>query len=582
MHLNIENELNKLNIYGSKLGLERIRELLNRLGNPHKDLRVIHVGGTNGKGSTIAYLESIAIKAGIKCGAYTSPALECFNENVRINKERLNNIWHMELCKSVIKECENMIANQLEHPTRFEVETAIALCHFANENCDIVFLEVGLGGKDDATCIIENPILTILTSISIDHMEEFGDTIEEIALAECGIIKEGVPVIVAGNQTKEVLEIIKEVSSKKNAPITVADIYDKSLKNIAVYAPVNAGLAKATTKHLGYNKKAIESGIAKTKWYGRYTNITNEYKKLKNIPTIILDGAHNVVAINLLCDTLKKEYPNKKITFIVSINSDKQADKMLELLAGIANRIICLGNKNSTRLLAAEELANIAKKYHDSVEIACSPFFAIINAIENSKPNDIIVTTGSLSHLNFIENAYDDYILWHEDLAVIKELTDNGRNKRILKIFENDEFFLALDSIKDLEKSREFCKHNLEHCLQVARLALKESNGKINVEIIIVTALLHDLGRAKEWLLNYNALLTNESHNILSAKYSEKILLDCGFSIDETNLIYIAIENHNNDKVALETGLNGIIYRADKTSRDCENCKTKNKCKNHL
>jgi len=583
MCFDIENELNKLNKYGSKLGLDRIRELLNRLGNPQKQLRIVHIGGTNGKGSVVCYLESIAIASKIKCGAYTSPALSKFNENTRINDRWIEKTQAQKIYNKIIIECEKMVADGFEHPTRFEVETVIAFCHFAIEKCELVFLEVGLGGELDATNIIENPILTLLTSISIDHIAEFGDSLQSVTKAECGIIKEGVPVIIAPNQEKEVLEVIKQITKEKNSPLTIANLYEKPLKNKAVYATINAGLAQATAEILRFNKKNIAKGITNAIWYDRYEIVSYNHRTTAKKTTVILDGAHNPSAIQALCDTLKKEYPNRKIIFVVSINRDKDANKMLEIMSSVAHKIVCLSNESNSRLLSTRELVDIAKKHHNFIETIVNPLFDFKAVIEKSTNRDVIVATGSLSHLYTIDNAYYSYIFWHKNWDIISELTNNGQNKKILKLLLNNILFChAMQAIEFLEKDREFCKHDLEHLLKVAQLALKEANGKIDVEVIIATALLHDLGRAEDQLLIPILFTSKQPHNILSAKFAEDILPNYGFNIDEITQICSAIETHNDDSVSNDTGLNGIIYRADKASRDCNNCKAKHKCKNYL
>ncbi|MCL2847809.1 MAG: HD domain-containing protein [Firmicutes bacterium] len=602
MCFDIENELNKLNKYGSKLGLDRIRELLNRLGNPQKQLRIVHIGGTNGKGSVVCYLESIAIASKIKCGAYTSPALSKFNENTRINDRWIEKTQAQKIYNKIIIECEKMVADGFEHPTRFEVETVIAFCHFAIEKCEIVFLEVGLGGELDATNIIENPILTLFTSISIDHIAEFGDSLQSVTKAECGIIKESVPVIISPNQEEEVLEVIKQITTQKNSPLTIANLYEKPLKNKAIYAPINAGLAQATAEILGFNNKAIKKGINKANWLGRFSIITlctgSKFRRFLRAfwfgiesnfpikPIFILDGAHNETAIEALTKTLKKEYDNKKITAIVSINSDKNADKMLEMLSKTAHKIICLGDENNKRLLSVETLETTAKTHFSIVEKAITPLDAVIKAKQASSKKDIIVATGSLSHLSNVSNAYVLHVLWNgykwgKFIADFDILTDNWKYKRVKKILLDVVFNVLIKNIENVEENRKFCKHGLEHLITVAKLALKENEKlteKIDPEVVIISALLHDIGRFWQYSKEYK----KTPHAKIGKIKTEERLQLLSFIDSETKQICSAIETHNDDSVSNDTGLNGIIYRADKASRDCNNCKAKYKCKNYL
>jgi len=426
--------LDKLNYLGQRLGLESIGALLNCLDNPQKKLRIVHVAGTNGKGSTISYLSSIAKAFGQKAGSYTSPCLIDYKENICINGKQITQSDAGMLLKQIFDACALIEKQGYNTPTRFEVETALALLYFYKEKCDIVFFEVGLGGASDATNIIDNPILTVFTQIGIDHKNEFGDTIDKIANAEFSIIRSSVPVISA-EQLPEVKDILQKECASQNSLLEVSGDYVGQLNSSASYAKTNAGLAKAVAKRLGYTDDAIASGIVSAKWHGRFSVVGIN-------PDIILDGAHNAPAVSALVESLKQNYASKNIIngakmlacksifataakvntpplgaehiaagdgvqglpcgitpfiFIVGIYKDKEYDLMLKKLATIASKIITVELKENSRLVASCDLQKIAAQYCKSSVASKDIKSALKLARQFATKNDTIVVTGSLS-----------------------------------------------------------------------------------------------------------------------------------------------------------------------------------------
>ncbi len=349
--------IEEIEFFGSKPGLERISVLMNKLDNPQDSLKFIHVAGTNGKGSTTAMLTYILKENGYKVGTYTSPHLETYNERFMINGENISD-EDFAKCVSVVKEvCETLS----DKPTIFEVLTAVAFKYFYDKKVDFVVLEVGLGGRFDATNIIKNPVLSVITSISFDHVEYLGDTLEKIAYEKAGIIKESCPTVLyrqsdevknvieavckdkssklfyAENEKIEVLEqkisgtkfnIGNEFISLENVKITLMGDYQ--IKNSALVLTACGALRKCGIK---LEDDLILKGIEKAKWHGRMEIVDSS-------PMVLLDGAHNTDGITMLSKSLKKYFSDKKITLVVGILGDKEYMKMVETIAPLAAKIV--------------------------------------------------------------------------------------------------------------------------------------------------------------------------------------------------------------------------------------------------
>lgn len=408
--------INDKDKFGSRLGLDSIGKLLNLLGNPQDDLKYIHIGGTNGKGSTSSYLAHVLESGGYKVGLFTSPYIERFNERIQINDQDIPDEV-LGRITSLIKEKANiMVAEGLEHPTTFEIVTAIAFMYFKEEKTDYVVLEVGLGGRFDSTNIIKSPLISVITTIDYDHIDVLGDTLAKIAYQKAGIIKEN-SLVISYPQDEEALKVIKEVAKGKNSEFNLCpmeninikaisdqgatfdfqykDIVMKDIKisMIGEYQIYNATLA-LTTLFILRNKgllkisdDQIREGLNKTKWPGRL-------EVMRTSPTFLIDGAHNVQGVTQLKKAISLFKYNHLILGI-GILKDKDSSHMVELLAPLADKIV-VTEVNMPRKLAAEDLAKEISKYNENVFIEKDVKKAIEKTLELAKKDDMIVFGGSL------------------------------------------------------------------------------------------------------------------------------------------------------------------------------------------
>lgn len=408
--------INDKDKFGSRLGLSSIGKLLELLGNPHIGLNYLHVAGTNGKGSTSSYLANMLQSAGYKVGLYTSPFLERFNERIQINGLDIPDDILGRITSAVKEAADTMVEQGLEHPTTFEILTAIAFLYYKEEATDYVVLEVGLGGRFDSTNIIDSSLVSIITTLDYDHIAELGDTLGKIAYQKAGIIKENA-IVVSYPQDEEAVVVIKEVVAEKNAELyfspneqikikeesefgSIFDYTDGKYKMdnlkismIGEYQVYNASLAVTALlvlREKGLLKitdEEIRNGLSKTKWKGRL-------EVLKRNPTFLIDGAHNVQGINHLAKALEL-FDYDKLILGIGILKDKDVDHMIEKLAPIAD-IIVVTEVKMPRKLDAESLALEIKKYNENVYIEKEVKDAINKAIELASERDIIVFGGSL------------------------------------------------------------------------------------------------------------------------------------------------------------------------------------------
>jgi folylpolyglutamate synthase/dihydrofolate synthase len=356
---------------GSDLGLKRVEVLMEKMGNPQENIKIIHVAGTNGKGSTCAMLSNILIEQGYKVGVYTSPHLKDYNERYTVNNVCISNddfAKHMGIVKT---SCDELVEEGIiTQPTIFEVITALAFNYFAHQKVDYLILEVGLGGRFDATNIIHKPVLSIITSISMDHMEFLGNTLSSIAFEKGGIIKENCPVVLY-TQCDEVYEIVKTIAKERNAKLyfakeqgttvlsqniagTIFDIENEYISYSHVklgllgdYQINNAATVLLACKALRdsgveLSKKSILAGLEKVKWSGRMEIVETD-------PIVILDGAHNIDGIHLLAQSLEHYFKNKKLTLLIGILGDKEYEKMIEMLLPLASKIVLTEPNNSRK-----------------------------------------------------------------------------------------------------------------------------------------------------------------------------------------------------------------------------------------
>lgn len=410
--------LEQVKKYGSVLGLDSIKTLLSKLNNPQDKLRVVHIAGTNGKGSTITFLQSILMEAGYKVGRYSSPAVFSYREIIRINDNYIECDELAELLTVIRGKCDEMLSEGRAHPTPFEIETALAFLYFEKQNCDIVLVECGMGGESDATNVFEKVLCSIITTISLDHMQFLGNTIEEITRVKTGIIKKDCPIVIT-NQSREALIVAEQRAKVQNAKLTVTNEarnistkdfktyfsykasngkeYMLELQALGTYQIVNAATALEAALVLekqGFETESfIKTGLKKALWNGRMEVVSTN-------PLIVIDGAHNPGAIAELKKSIDFYFTNKKITFIMGVLADKDFEQEAEMIADRGANIITVTPDNS-RALDGRELAKVLQKYNENVQYAESLEQAVGMAKKRVSDNetDMILAFGSLSYL---------------------------------------------------------------------------------------------------------------------------------------------------------------------------------------
>lgn len=418
------NFIQNTNKFGSVLGLDNIRELLERLGNPQDQLRVVHIAGTNGKGSTLAFLAGIFRESGYRAGRYVSPASFSYEERFRINEENISKkdlCFYMEKIKNV---AEEMLKDGLSHPTMFEIETALSFLYFLDKKVDVVLLETGMGGRLDATNVVKKPIATVIASIGMDHMQFLGDTLEKIASEKAGIIKEGCPVISYDN-TKEVNEVIKNKAKQMHAKVTFVNsagirVLQESLNGESfsyrssdgrwyekIEIPLlgrhqinNAALALETLNviknYYCISDFQTEDGMRKTIWRGRIEILERE-------PMVICDGAHNPDGAKSLLSFLQNNFTNQRLIYIMGVLSDKDYEQMVQILAPAADKIYTVAPDNP-RALSSRELCNCISKYHQNVEERQRLAECLSEVRQKAEKDDVIIICGTLSFQNELIN----------------------------------------------------------------------------------------------------------------------------------------------------------------------------------
>lgn len=407
------NYLNKASTLGISLGLERIKNLLDLMDNPQEKLKCIHVAGTNGKGSTIAMVSSILSQAGYNIGRFTSPYIESPEDCIWVNGKNIskkNFAYNIKYVKEKIQ----LMHKKIEfHPTEFEILTAIAFLYFHRSNCDIVLLEVGLGGRLDSTNVINQSLVSLISHISYDHVDKLGNTLSEIAYEKAGIIKEN-SCVITYPQKEEVQKIIKDICIKKNASLIQSNIGKIDIKKFSIYGQeFNYGKKKSIKLGLlgehqinnaalsidaievlikkGYNisEVAIKKGLSLAKWPGRFEII-------KKDPVFIIDGAHNLSGVKILNKNLQKYFPDKKIVFITGIFADKDYVSMIKECSNIASKFIVM-NLDNKRGLDAKKLEQIASCYCKEVIVSDTIDCAVRTSISNVSSDGIVCAFGSLS-----------------------------------------------------------------------------------------------------------------------------------------------------------------------------------------
>ena len=557
------------NSLGIVPGLDVILALLEELDHPELAAPAIHIAGTNGKGTVMAYVEHALLAAGLSVGRYLSPSVMDYREKWQVNGEMASEEDVAE-CMTEVREAAERLSDS---PTVFEIETALAFTLFRKKRCQVILVECGMGGRQDATNVLPRKLVDILASVSMDHMQFLGDTREKILREKLGIRKPG-DVLVTAPLDKELRRILQG----EDFPWREAEIYDLKLLSETldgtdftyrgeayhIRMPGQVAVENAITALTAlevYNERAnafglpkltrqqIRSGLAETAWQGRFT-------VLDTTPQMIVDGAHNRNAWLRLADTLRRFYEKKQI-FILGVLADKEVDAMLQTLLPLAKRVYTF-TPDSPRALKGERLAEqIRESGVSSVTyVEEGAFSAAQLALREASPEDHIVACGSLTFLGELLKNRSRL----EMDRVERILADPFYKKQIKKIYES-------------EYDREFCRHGFGHAVSVARIAYilaREEQHDLRKDVIYGTALLHDVGR-------YTEYEKTMSHHEAGAVCAAEILERAGYSTEEREMMCRAIRAHKDPSGGGGT-LESVLYRADKLSRNCFLCDAREEC----
>ena len=393
---------------GTKPGLDRTRELLSKMGNPQKQLRFIHIAGTNGKGSTSAMLAAILKSAGLTTGLYTSPFISDFNERMRVNGVP---ITYDELA-SITELCAPYALEMEDRPTEFELVTAIAMEFFARNKCDIVVLETGMGGRLDSTNIIDNPLCSVITNIGLDHTRELGDTVEKIAAEKAGIIKINCPTVIYDlpqNLQKVIAEQCRELSSaltsadfskifvlsnsRSGQAFSYKEFSNLELRLLGAHQTMNAAVALEVIKvlrsqGLTISDAAVKVGLAETEWPARFEIVSEK-------PFFVVDGGHNPQCAETVVDNLVQYFPDMKRVILFGVLADKDYMGLASILNPVADAFVTI-TPQSPRALSASDLAGKLKCFgkpvfsYDNIELG------IKEAIVLAGEDGLVCSVGSL------------------------------------------------------------------------------------------------------------------------------------------------------------------------------------------
>lgn len=429
---------------GSIMGVETERQLLRRLSDPQNRLKVIHIAGTNGKGSVLAMVSTVLTKAGFKVGRYISPTLITYLERFQINGEYIDQDEFAQIMEKVADAAEAMQNAGLNMPTAFELETAAAYLYFYKQQCDFAVIETGMGGTYDATNVCVHPLCCVLTSIGRDHMGILGNSLTEITENKAGIIMPGTCVVTTLQET-EVIKVIRDKCNETGSSLVISD-YMKDACSIqygdllegsyteyehvrighirlplnGTYQIINSCLAIScleTLRNMGYNisDEDIIGGIGATQWFGRLSRVGST-------PPFFVDGAHNEPAAKVLAASVQEYFtPEKlsgrKLVYIMGVFADKDYDSIIKLMAPMAEHIFTIATPDNPRAMSAEDLALQLNEYYNEgnydyrhAENCISITEAVKKAVTYNDGNVVVLAFGSLSHLNTIREAYEEWI----------------------------------------------------------------------------------------------------------------------------------------------------------------------------
>ena len=441
--------------YGSQLGLTSIQNLMAELGNVQDEIPLVHIGGTNGKGSVGAMLSQVLTESGYKVGRFCTPDVFAYEDEFQMNGVNIEKERLAQLFSKVKEACDKLTSQGKPHPTRFEVETAAAFLWFYEEKCDIALLEVGMGGETDATNLIKRPLASVLTSISMDHIRFLGNSLGEIATVKSGIIKSQVPVVTMEQKPEAYAQIEKKAKEMQtelivakadqarqitqkngryvfewNVPDYVhkekeavectekimLDKQDNEFRKMQQKMHINLSLCGAfqvenaicvlnvlqilQKKYPKITKETIQHGLAHTTWHGRMEQLGAE-------PEFYLDGAHNEDAVRKLRKTLDEGFSDRRIVYIMGVLADKDYKKMIQMMFQPGDHVYTVTPKNP-RALDGKELERqlleqkIDARYCENVQDA------VLYALRDAQVGDMILAFGSLSYLRNVREAYEN------------------------------------------------------------------------------------------------------------------------------------------------------------------------------
>lgn len=407
---------------GSRPGLSRVRELLHRIGDPQDTLQFVHIAGTNGKGSTAAMLAAVLQAAGYTTGLFTSPFLEQFAERMQVNGQPIPDAELAAACETL----QPCIAAMDDQPTEFELVTAAAMLWFQRRGCDIVVLEVGLGGRLDATNVIGAPACAVITNIGLDHTEILGDTLAQIAREKAGILKPGTRAV-SYPQVPEVRDVLRGTCARLGIPLTEADadaieplrdsvdgqtfsyrgaVYDLPL--LGRHQLRNAAVALETVAALrarGWRipDAAVHAGLAQVRWPARF-------EVLRRAPWFVLDGGHNPQCAQTVAENLRSYFPDSRRVLLVGVLKDKDYAGIFDALDPVADEYVCIA-PDSQRALPAEELGKFLEKYGKDVTVCESIKDGVSMALDiaGDDPDTMICAVGSLYSVGEIRACFEKY-----------------------------------------------------------------------------------------------------------------------------------------------------------------------------
>ena len=401
--------------FGSNYGLERTYKLLEHLGNPERDLKLIHIAGTNGKGSTTSMITEILMGEGYKVGMYTSPFIEEFEERIQINRNNIPKESLAILMDEIKVAVDKVIEAGYNHPTEFEIITVLMLLYFKKENIDFGVIEVGLGGTLDSTNVIK-PIIQVITSISFDHTNLLGNTLEKIAREKAGIIKKGIPTVIYPQQ-EEVLKVIKNKCFEMDSELYIANNENLKFKNIVnldkpyqllkynneidILLPllgehqiINLSVAMQAIEVLN-NKKIIDISIANIVKSIKNVSWKGRLEVLSNNPYVVIDGAHNIQGIKTLSRNIKKYFKYENLYLILGILADKDVEEMIKIITPMAKKVYSV-TPNSIRGELAESLKDEVSKFNKNCKAFDKYEEAYLEALNDASEKDLILASGSL------------------------------------------------------------------------------------------------------------------------------------------------------------------------------------------